>query len=657
MSVVLFGPDGRQVVLPAGLTLDWDWHSWAAVGGPDEMDVTVQATEDAAWEPARWLGWKIHARNELGSLVWWGYIDEVEITRPGYRVGLSLREMSNRVQVLYTYEDAAGALVDAETEWAEHAQSVARYGVQELRHTMSDTTAEAAEALRDRILAGRGVPHGVPSARGGTPGATLRCRGRWSTLARKYWQQVAGKEGHETTGNASQALGVGKTAATIGFREEPRRIFDVDEGFLTGSKVVVSGSTSNDGTYEVASLSVQEDWTVVSTEITFAAQDDLTITGTGFAGLAVGDIIQVQGSALNDGIYEIGSLENDNHLEVREKGIVAEAAGATVTISRRSYLSTVENLVEEDAGATVTLTGYGVKVGQGFGLAEDADWTAAEVAVRVKRVGTPTDDLKIELCAAGGGVPGTVLDSGTVDGENDIATTMGWVVVPLSNTALLEFGETYWIVLSRTGANDASNFYVVDFDENSEYVHGERIWTGSAWVARDPDGDIPFVVWGKAETTQQLADIIEEAGEFLTAAEISDASGIETRQWRAGELTALDEAEKLLEIGDSSGGRLLATVTPEERVVIFARPAADERTDWRVRADGQIVSSLGEPIEPGRTPAGRWLRLTDAPAYVDDVAPLSPVFVERATARADGTVEWEPEGVPSPWELARVQQG
>lgn len=657
MSVILFGPDTRPIILPAGVRLTWDWHSWAAVGGPDEMEVLVTLTRDSLWEPLRWLGFRARALNERGTSVWWGWVEEAEVTAgSGLTVGLSLADVTNRVQVVYTYDDAAGSLITAETAWASQAQSVARYGTMELRHTLSDTTAEAAEKLRDRILAERGVPHGVPSTQGGEIGARLRCRGVWATVGRKYWEQIAGKEGVEETGGASQALGVGVTATTIGFREDPRRVFDVGAGFLAGHQVIVSGSGSNDGTYEVASLSTQDDWQITSTEISFTANDDLNITGTGFSGLAIGDIIQVQGSTSNDGIYEIGSLEDDNHLEVREKGIVNEAAGASVTILRRSYLSPTTSLVEEDAGATVTLTGVGVKIAQGFTLTANADWTAAEVTLRVRRVGTVGDDLKVELCAAGGGVPGTVLDSGTIDGDDDIGTTTAWVTVPLSNTDLLEYGESYWIVVSRTGANDADNFYVLDINEDSTYVGSLKLWDGSSWVNRSPDGDMPFVVWGKVATTTQMQSILAEAEE-VAGTLVVDASGVETRQWRAGDNTALDELTELLSIGDSAGKRLLATVDRERRVTIYARPDAAERTDLRVRADGTIVTSLGEPIEPGVTPVGRWVRLVDAPSYVDAVAPLSPLFVERATVRADGTIAWEPEGVKSAWELAQVAQG
>src|SRR3989304_3177454 len=101
MSIVLYDAIGRAVILPAGMKLEWGWHSWG--GG---------------------------------------------MAGPALRVGLSLSDVANRVQVIYTYEDAAGSLVDAETAWATHAQSVARYGTMELRHTLSDPTATAAAGLR-----------------------------------------------------------------------------------------------------------------------------------------------------------------------------------------------------------------------------------------------------------------------------------------------------------------------------------------------------------------------------------------------------------------------------------------------------------------------------------------------------------------------------
>lgn len=666
-EVIVRRPDTlAPVVLPGNAAVEFRWLAWAAVGGPEECEAVLRGPVEAVWEALRWLGYPLEVNNARGSTVWWGFVDEVTVRLgTGLEIGLSLDEMVNRVQVLYTYEDAAGALQDAQTDWAQDDASVERYGTKELRYARADTTATAAEALRDRILAQRGVPKGVPSPGhaggfapdGGTVEATVRGRGWYSTLGWKYYEQLAGKEGHETSGGENQPLGVGMTATTIGFRDDPRRLFDVGSGFLAGTKLTVSGSSSNDGVKTVDSLTEQDDWTLTDTTIYFEAQDDIWVSGTAFAGLAEGDVIQVEGSASNDGIYEIQSFENDNHIEVVEKGIVAESAGASITIRRRTWLATVEALTEEDAGASITLTAYGVKVAQQFTLAHDADWTVAEVALRVRLVGAPADSLKVELCADSSGSPGTVLDSGTL-ASSGITTSMDWRVVTLNNTDTISYGTDYWIVVSRTGSNDADNYYILDVDEDLGYSGGAmKLWTGSAWVARSPDADMPFVVWGNEATSAQMERIADTAGQFLDDVEVIDASGIATRQYREGEMTARDEFEALLEVGADDGSRMLATVNQAKRLLISKQAAAASNTDWQVMNDGRLVSPLGEPVEEGRTPAGRWLHLAEIPGQVDAVAPISPVFVERATYHADGRIVWEPEGAPNPWEMPSIRQG
>lgn len=657
--VILRAGTTTPVVLPATMGVTFNWHSWAALGGPEEMEATVTGPSEAIWEVLRWLGYGVEVRNERGSTIWWGFVDDVTVRLgPGLEIGLSLEEMYNRVQVAYTYEDAAGDLQDAETAWAQDDASVDRYGTKELRHTQADTTATAADALRDRIVTQKGVPRGVPSVGGeGEVSATVRGRGWYSTLGWKYYEQLAGKEGHEITGGESQSLGVGRTSSIIGFRDDPRRLFDSGTGFLAGSKFVVSGSSSNNGTYEVASITEQDDVDITSSTIYFETQDDIWCAGTLFSSLAIGDVIQVEGSSLNDGIFEIQSLENDNHIEVREKGINAEAAGSSITIRRRSYLTTVEQFVTENAGSSITLTGYGIKVGQQFTLSHNASWTVAEVAIRVRKVGSPADSLKIELCDESSLQPGTVLDSGTL-AASEITTGMDWQVVELSNTQALSFGTNYWVVVSRTGSNDAENYYVIDMDEDTGYGGGYMwLYTGSAWTARDPQADMPFVVWGKEQTTTQLEDMATDAGQFVDAVELIDTSGITTRQYRSGENLARDEMEELLQIGASDGSRMLALVNREQRLLIYKQPVAAANTDWQVRNDGRLVSALGEPIDPGRTPAGRWVHLAEIPGQVDAVAQISPFFVERATYYADGRLTLEPEGAPSPWDVPGIRQG
>jgi hypothetical protein len=660
-EIVVYRSDGVPMLLPAGLELTHEWHSWAAVGGPEELEIRAQGEITALWETARWLRRRVEVKNELGDWVWWGMIAEVELTLgAGLRIGLSLDNMYNYVRVKYTWEDADGALRSDETNWGEDGVSIARYGYKELQQSQADTSAAAATALRDRLLSKLGKPHGAVAPAGGreTVGARLQATGWWRTLGWRYYQQLAGREGYEASGGKAQALGVAKAAATIGFREEPRRVFDVGTGFMVGHRVVVAGSGSNNGTYEVASNVEQDAFTRTATTISFTAQDDIYDSGAGLSGLRVGDVVQVEGSDLNDGIYEIKSFDGTNdHLEVAEKGIVVEAAGDSVTIRRRTYLTTVEELNEEDAGASVTLTLVGVKLAQSFTLENNVAWTAAEVTLRVRKVGSPADELKVELCGSSGGNPGSVLDSGMID-PDDMTTGMDWRVAALSNSVTLTYGTTYWLVISRTGSNDADNYYVVDVSEEAEYTLGSlKLWNGSAWVTRNPDADLPFVVWGEWETTEQLEQLATACGQFFTAVEVVDASGVYARQYREGDNYALDEARELLEMGASDGRRMLAMVTRERRLLFYKQPESNSSLDWQLGNDGAVVSPLGEPIAPGKTPAGRWVHLKEIPGQIDAVAPLSPFFVERAQYFADGRLSLEPEGAPSPYEIGQIEQG
>lgn len=660
-EVIILRSDGKPMLLGTGLRLEHAWHSWAAVGGPEEMECTAVADLTALWETVRWLRRRVEVFNELGECVWWGMVAGVELTLgAGLRMGLDLDAMYNRVRVKYTWEDATGSQRSATTDWAVDGVSVQRYGYKELQQSQADTSATAAAALRARLINKLGMPRGALTKAGGReqPGARISAVGWWQTLGWRYYAQPAGREAYEENGGKNQALGVSKTSSSIGFRSDSKRVYDTGPGFMVGHKVTVSGSGSNDGTYEVAASVEQVAKTYTASTISFAAQDDISDSAAGFSGFANGNVIQVVGSSSNDGIFEIKSFDGTNdHFEVNEKEIVAESAGSSITIQRRSYLTTVENLTEEDAGASVTLTQVGTVVAQSFTLAENVNWTLAEVALRVRSVGSPSGELRVELRADSSGSPGTVLDTGLL-AASEITEAMSWRTVEMSNTDTLVYGTTYWLAVSRSSAESAESFFVLDVNEDAGYALGAlKLYDGSAWVARSPDADMPFVAWGSQETTAQLEEMATEAGAFFTAVEVVDASGVYSRQYREGDNYALDEARELLEMGTSDGSRLLATVTRERRLLIFKAPAADVQTDWQLRNDGAVVSAYGSGIAPGKTPAGKWLHLAEIPGQIDAVAPLSPLFVERAQYFADGTLSIEPEGAPSPYDIGKVEQG
>lgn len=166
-------------------------YGWTALGGPDFAEIAAAGETRALWSLLNWLRAPVTIRDERGEAVWWGYIAEVTVTVGAIAVGVSLREMVNRVAVTYSYvppgESTVGTRVT--TNWAQDDDSVGEYGTKELLDSRDGATAAVAEARRDAILAQLGYPvsQARVSAGVGEIGARLRCSGWWQTLDWTYY--------------------------------------------------------------------------------------------------------------------------------------------------------------------------------------------------------------------------------------------------------------------------------------------------------------------------------------------------------------------------------------------------------------------------------------------------------------------------------------
>lgn len=162
------------------------------------------------------------------------------------------------------------------------------------------------------------------------------------------------------------------------------------------------------------------------------------------------------------------------------------------------------------------------------------------------------------------------------------------------------------------------------------------------------------------ETTQQIADMVNGAGQFFSGVDIMDSSGVLASEYRDGDGTAQDELVNLLRTGTSAGQRLLATVTPERFLRVYREPSA-ANVALHLTTDGRISDRVGNPLPDGVLPVGRWLALKDVipgTALTAHLASPSPFFVERAEYDVEGGhMTLEPRGLPSVWELARIGIG
>lgn len=159
------------------------------------------------------------------------------------------------------------------------------------------------------------------------------------------------------------------------------------------------------------------------------------------------------------------------------------------------------------------------------------------------------------------------------------------------------------------------------------------------------------------ETTTQIEDIVTAVGEFVTAIDIQDASGVSSLEYRDGDTSAQAEIEKLLERGSASGRRMLAMVTQERVLRVYLEPEPGQY-DLHLHADGRLLDRFGVALGYGECPAARWARLTDViPATVATSLLADPnlLFIEEA--------EWdevqgrlgriEPRG-PSVFDVSRL---
>lgn len=648
---VFFDHDDNPVGAPV---LDWSltWDSHKALGGFDQANLVATGSWERLWELRRLLGRFVTVYDDIGDIIWCGLVESIYWQKGVKYRGLSLRDMANRVAVAYTVDGVTG-YTRATTDWVENTESVNHYGRKELLVTASDVNAAAAAAKAVNELAQRSKPLASFEATDGqgAPSATLACIGLHHTLDWQYYANSAGQETHQGSESADLPLGIGFTSSRIGFTGG--HIHDLDGNLtLPGPDlgVTVTGSASNNGTYTSGTQSTREAKSYTASTIFFNASDDIhDDTGEGLGFIDTDDYIEVSGAATgaNNGIKKATSA-SATHVTVNPSTIVTASAGPAITISRGTKIAINETLTNEFPGSAVTLTVHGTKLFQMFQLATNEDWSAAEISIRVQRVGNPTDSLKVSLVTVANNQPGNILDSGTVIGSN-VTEEMADVTFTLSNSWLMNPTVQYGILVERTGANSSANYYLVETDNLGTYARGAlRLWTGSGWV--DSTKSLHFRVSGAQETTTQIERIVTDSGQFVVGVDIQTTSGISTNQYRDGDRTALEELQDLIAIGISGGQRLLWDVTPQRILRIYAQPASQER-DWVLDDDGQVRDNLGRVVRGGRQLAGRWIQSDDIPAAVGYLGDLRRMFVESVEVNEGGLPRLQPQGQGNVWDL------
>jgi hypothetical protein len=267
-------------------------------------------------------------------------------------------------------------------------------------------------------------------------------------------------------------------------------------------------------------------------------------------------------------------------------------------------------------------------------------------------VGNPVDSVRTTIYTDAGGVPsGTLLESVTVLGSTISDKNVVWVKFPFVTSPALAFATVYWLRVERTGGFSPTDYYVLDLDEDSGYADGFlKLWNGTTWVDRPKSADMPFQIWAKRQTTDQLADIYAAGNQFCRALEIQVPSGRYSRMFRDKDLDAQQEMLKLMRAGVLNGQRLLSRVSADRIMSIYEEPIYVADNAPIFTEEGELVSIDGQPYEPGRLPVGEWITLAgESPARTGK-------FIEKAEYDAvqGRYTQLMPKGAVDPFDAVRM---
>lgn len=203
MKVVFFQRDFSELPVQPEVDFLVERYSHQVLGGPKVASLTARGEAAQLFGLINHLRAPIEIVNNLGDVVWWGYVSELAVNMPAASYGVDLGTMYNRVSVAYTDQG-----IRYTTDWAQDGYSVDEYGKKELLLSLSDMFEAGALQYQAIYLENKRYPTPVLKFPGGEEGtATLTCIGWFQTLEWLYYANPIGKESYEETGEGGREVG------------------------------------------------------------------------------------------------------------------------------------------------------------------------------------------------------------------------------------------------------------------------------------------------------------------------------------------------------------------------------------------------------------------------------------------------------------------
>tara|TARA_Y100000310_G_scaffold323609_1_gene384279 strand:- start:3046 stop:4959 length:1914 start_codon:yes stop_codon:yes gene_type:complete len=149
----------------------------------------------------------------------------------------------------------------------------------------------------------------------------------------------------------------------------------------------------------------------------------------------------------------------------------ALTAGDTVLLGDGSTTLTHEKNTTSNSDAQFGDNTASTKVAQSFqsSIAIDVD----KITLRIRKILAPTDNVTVSIQADSAGEPdGSDIDSVNLAGTS-LTTSYVNTQFDLGSANALSASTTYWIVVTRSGAVDSSNYYEIEYQNTSVYASGQ----------------------------------------------------------------------------------------------------------------------------------------------------------------------------------------
>ncbi len=233
----------------------------------------------------------------------------------------------------------------------------------------------------------------------------------------------------------------------------------------------------------------------------------------------------------------------------------------------------------------------------------------ASVAVRIRKIGTPLDQVRFQIQTDAIGEPSGTVRAETVLAASAIPTdSYAWVSVWFAAPCNVAKDERLWLVVTRDAAASSSSYFSLGMDENLGFTEGKLLVLDTSlgtWKTASPDADMLFKLTTLSGSVEVMAQIVETSGCF-EGFSCEAAAGLSLPYISETGLNCQSALLHLLSLGTPNLENLLVEVDSKRYLRVYPQPAPGSSAYWLGR-DGFVKDQVGKNAASPWRAVGNWL--------------------------------------------------